>query len=413
MAVRKIKLRGRWTWRARVKVRGVERKAYRPTRAEALVAEAQLRAELEKPDRDAPVAEQEAPTFREMFPEFVEFQRSSANKKPNRPRTIQMMEQTFNSYLDPTIGKRRVDAITVRDIDRLAADMEAGKVSRYGKCLSRNTVANALGLVHRMLVVAKRWGYVDEILEINASKCFSRRVEDDRWLTPAETQAMIPAVAELWRPVFVVAVRTGLRVGELRALQWRDVHLGPDGTWLHVRRSWDDRVGAYGPPKNGEPREVPLTWDAVEALRSTSSKKHKPKDIVFLGTEGGHFSRSSFARALSLAAEEAGLRKHVHPHMTRHTFASHLVAKGVHPKIIRRWGGWKNDAMLDRYAHLAPREVDHLIDRIAPGGAPLRVIDGDDQAEAQTQRNDRGGYTGGYTESPDRKTARSTLLRAK
>ena len=41
--------------------------------------------------------------------------------------------------------------------------------------------------------------------------------------------------------------------------------------------------------------------------------------------------------------------------------------------------------MLDRYAHLAPREIDHLIDRIAPEGAPLRVIEG---SEAKAPSSD-------------------------
>ena len=376
LAVRKVKLRGRWRWRARVKVRGVERKAYLSTRTEALEAEVRMRAELEQTTSGgpSPVADEEIPTLGEMFPEFIAFQQSSANKKPNRPRTIQMMEQTFRSYIEPSLGKKRVDAITIRDVDRLAANMEAGKVSKYGRKLSRNTVANALGLVRRMLAVAKRWGYVSEILEINARKHCSSRVEDDQWLTTTETKQMIPEVAEFWRPVFVLAVRTGMRLGELRALQWRDVHLDDGRSWLHIRRSWDDRVGEYGPPKGGEPREVPLTWDAAEVLRARP--RGKLEDLVFPGLEGDQFSRSSYARALSLGSEAAGLHKHVHPHMTRHTFASHLVAKGVHPKIIRKWGGWLSDAMLDRYAHLAPREIDHLIDRIAPEGAPLRVIEG-------------------------------------
>ena len=80
--------------------------------------------------------------------------------------------------------------------------------------------------------------------------------------------------------------------------------------------------------------------------------------------------------------------------MTRHTFASHLVAKGVHPKIIRKWGGWQSDAMLDRYDHLAPREIDHLIDRIAPEGAPLRVIEGCIEAEPARSAGEEAAHCG-------------------
>jgi hypothetical protein len=65
----------------------------------------------------------------------------------------------------------------------------------------------------------------------------------------------------------------------------------------------------------------------------------------------------------------------------------------VHAHIIKAWGGWQSDAMLNRYAHLAPREIRHLIDRISPSGAGLRVIEGG----PTESREDRGGYTGGYT----------------
>jgi integrase len=392
-------------WRARVIIDGKERKRFCRTKAEAQEAELELKARARQTTNDGrePVEKGEVPTLREMLPEFVAFQQSTANKKPNRPRSIQLIEQTFASYIDPLLGSRRVDTIGVRDVDRLAAQMEGGTVSRFGKKLGRNTVGNTLGILRRMLVVAKRWGFIEVVPEINAKKYAAARIEDDRWLTVAEVDLVIPMVAEDWRPIFVVALRTGLRLGELRGLQWADLHLDGAEPWIHVRRSWDDRVKVYGPPKGGGPREVPLTWDAAGIL--LERKRGKPKELVFPGEQGEHFSRSSYARALDLAGNAAEVDKHVHPHMTRHTFASHLVAKGVHAHIIRAWGGWQSDAMLNRYAHLAPREIRHLIDRIAPGGAALRVIDG---GEVNTSaRDDRGGYTGGYTPSASSKTART------
>src|SRR5690606_18728600 len=99
--------------------------------------------------------------------------------------------------------------------------------------------------------VAKRWGWIEVVPEINAKKYAAARIEDDQWLTVAEVDLVIPKVAEDWRPIFVVALRTGLRLGELRGLQWADLHLDGAEPWIHVRRSWDDRVKVYGPPKGG------------------------------------------------------------------------------------------------------------------------------------------------------------------
>jgi integrase len=312
------------------------------------------------------------PTLAAMWPDFIAFQASSANKRPNRRRTVLEAERLFKAYLEPLLGDMTVNKITPKVIDRITARLQAGELSR--RPLKHNTVANILGLLRRMLNVAKRWGHLEQVPEINSLKSKGQRIESDRWLTEKETTDLIVATEPQWRPIVVVGVRTGLRVGELQGLRWGDIDV--DGGRLVVQRSWIDKLQDVGPTKGGKPREVPLAWDAVAALRGLSEVR-APKAHVF-GSDKP-FRQHELRDALRRAKRAAGLDKHVHVHMLRHTWASHCIMQGIGSRVVMQWGGWASEAMLDRYAHLAPREVEAMIQRIAPQHAPLRLVNTENQ----------------------------------
>ena len=134
------------------------------------------------------------------------------------------------------------------------------------------------------------------------------------------------------------------------------------------------RLAGGGPPKGGRPREIPPTWDALAALRE--SRGGRKDDAFVFGDAYYPFQQDELRRALGRARRASGLTKHLHIHMLRHTWASHCVLRGVPSRVVMLWGGWTSEAMLGRYAHLAPREVESFIHRIAPNGAPLRVVEG-------------------------------------
>ena len=90
-----------------------------------------------------------------------------------------------------------------------------------------------------------------------------------------------------------------------------------------------------------------------------------PSALVFPGERGGCFDEPGFYAALGLAAREAGLGKHVHPHMLRHTFASHAVMIGVPIRRVQRWLGHASVATTERYAHLRPETGDELVEGFA------------------------------------------------
>ncbi len=311
-------------------------------------------------DEEEESARPGAPRLRDFWPDFIAYQASNANKRTNRPRTIFEAEGMFRRWLKPVLGGRRLDEIDARQADRLAAALESGQVT--GRRLGPSSVANALGLLRRMLSVARRWGLIERVPEIDVSKPKPDKIEEEQFLTHDETTALFAAADARWRGVFIIGCRAGLRLGELRALRNCDVDL--DGRRLHIRKSWDERTQVLGPPKGGKSREVPLTPDAADVLRGL--RRGRAPDLVFPGQRAVRFSRTSLDRALKIAGETAGINKHLHAHLMRHTYASHCVAAGIPSRILMMWGGWESEAMLARYAHLRPRDVEHWADRIVP-----------------------------------------------
>jgi integrase len=146
--------------------------------------------------------------------------------------------------------------------------------------------------------------------------------------------------------MIVVGLRTGLRVGEMLGLQWDDVDLRTAN--LNVRRAV--ARGRVGLPKNGKERTVPLSQDALDAMKT---HRHLRGAWIFCNEDGSLLSRNQARRLLYTACRRAGLRQ-VGWHVLRHTFASHLIMRGVSLKAAQELLGHATMDMTMRYAHLAP-----------------------------------------------------------
>jgi site-specific recombinase XerD len=114
-----------------------------------------------------------------------------------------------------------------------------------------------------------------------------------------------------------------------------------------VRRSaWDDTIGI---PKGGRMRVVPLSEELVIALRELGNGE----GLIFGHPSGRMWRRNEMKWPLWRACKRAGLRR-IGWHVLRHTFASHLVIRGIALKAVQELLGHRDIRMTMRYAHLAP-----------------------------------------------------------
>jgi integrase len=190
-------------------------------------------------------------------------------------------------------------------------------------------------------------------------------------LTPEQARALLEAArGNRFEALFVLALHCGLREGELLGLKWDDVDL--KASTLRVRRTLSEtRNGPiFEPPKNGKGRNVPLTGAAVEALRDHLARQmqeigdeYADKRLVFASKTGNPMSASNVVnRHFRPLLKRAGLAR-IRLHDLRHTCATLLLIKGVHPKYVQELLGHANISItLDTYSHVIPGMGNQTVD---------------------------------------------------
>ena len=283
------------------------------------------------------------PTVREFAEQFLDYQRSRT-----KPLTQIQQKATINNLIVPALGKLRLDQIARQHIDGLA--------TAWAESCEPKTINTRLGTVRRMLSLAVEWEIVIRVPRIEFRKIAK---QDPRFLTDEEMTALIDKAEPQWKEMILVALRTGLRIGELRGLQWGDVD--PHRRVIHVRRTDPGRrhLDATNPKGNRE-RTVPLTIESAEALARIKPAGVKSTEWIWpalLRRSGEKRSRARSEKgcwhAVTRAAERAGLAD-VGWHTLRHTYASHLVMRGIPIRLVQKWLGHASIKETEKYAHLYP-----------------------------------------------------------
>jgi integrase len=185
-----------------------------------------------------------------------------------------------------------------------------------------------------------------------------------------EIRALIAALPDRWRPLFLTAIFAGLRASELRGLRWQDVDFQKKE--LHVRQRIDRRNG-IGPPKSDAGRRtVPLGPMVLNTLRAWRPRcPPGALGLVFPSGKGGICGYHPTIHALLAAGHEAGLLdangepKYTGLHALRHFYASWCInsiesgGQGLPAKAVQERLGHSSIVMtMDTYGHLFPRSAD-------------------------------------------------------
>lgn len=302
------------------------------TRLGALEYERQLRGELL-----AGTYKQEQVkciTLAEFEAQFMEH--ATNNNKASQQKT---KRDILRKHLIPAFGALKLDEIT-------AEKVESYKAQKLKEDLKAKTVNNQLGVLHKALSLAVKWEKLAKMPE------FEWLDEDEAafdFLTFEEADRLVSAFDPRWKNMAIVALNTGLRLGELSALQWDAIDLQV-GRLRVIRNVYRRTVGK---PKGGKSREVPLNQKAIEALKDQRKRVVGPTRVFLNGQNNPIDTYNGPSDWIARACRQAGLRN-VGWHVLRHTFASHLVMRGVSLKAVQELLGHATLEMTMRYAHLAP-----------------------------------------------------------
>lgn len=283
-------------------------------------------------------------TLKSFSAEFME----TYVRTNNRQSEQEGKSWVLRRYLLPRFGSRRLGDITVRDIERLKAELTP--------ILAPRTVNNILTVLRKILRYAVE---VEELDKVPRFKLMKVPPQPYSFLDFDEFEALV-AAAQKNDPQLALALllggEAGLRRGELAGLKWIDVSF-PLNKLTVMRELWR---GKELPPKSGRSRTVPLTERLAAALRA---HRNLVSDHVLVRDGNEPWTVEVFRWQGQKAYRLAGLPSPRFPwHTLRHTFCSHLAMRGAPVRAIQDLAGHSELSTTMRYMHLSPATLVSAID---------------------------------------------------
>lgn len=255
----------------------------------------------------------------------------------------------LRKHLLPLVGAMRLRDIRVEHANRLIVGLKETGHSAKG-------INSILGVLLTIMNDAVEW----QCLARNPLHRY-RPVKEpeahyDYWSAPEIQQFLNGTLFDRLGPVFIVALNTGMRRGELCALKWDRIDFVRNQ--IIVSRNLT-RYGLKETTKSGKRRFVPINPVVREVLEKLL--REQKSDFVFCEEDGAPLDAHHLYRDFHRAQRRAGFTKLIRFHDLRHTFASHFMMNGGNIYDLQKILGHSTMEMTQRYSHLSP---DHLAEAI-------------------------------------------------
>jgi len=256
-------------------------------------------------------------------------------KPNNKASEIYNKERALKAHLVPFFGKTKIDKISNLQIE----EYKAKKVKTN---LCNKTINNHLTILSTCLHIAQDWLELEKTPKIKKLKAPPR---EPVFLTEKESEILLKHCPGIWYDVFLVALKTGMRKGELLALQWENINW--ERKQIVIKQSmWNGHLTST---KSNKIRYVDMTNEVYARLY----RRKKETGFIFADDKEKHFSMRRLNDTLDRICKNANLKK-ISPHVLRHTFASHLAMKGASIQAIQGLLGHSDIQTTMIYAHLSP-----------------------------------------------------------
>jgi len=279
--------------------------------------------------------------------------------------TRESYQFNLKKHIYPVFGKKRIDEIRRKNIKAF-----------FDKLLSNGMAAATASLVRAPLRGVLSHAVDSELIETNpvsglklARKKTGLEVDP---LAEIEVESLLKQSKKFlngfYYPMLLCSLRTGMRVGEIKALKWSDVDF--EQRLIEVKRGC--RQGRICQTKNKKRRRVDMTPHLTETLKTLriehkkNALKHgRPVPVwVFTNTRGKMLTRAVFENALKKCLDKSNLRK-IRIHDLRHTYASIRLLRGHNVgDVSYQLGHSSIKITYDIYGHWIPGKFKSEVDEL-------------------------------------------------
>ena len=280
--------------------------------------------------------------------------------KPNiRYNTAKAYRNIIELHIIPAIGSVKLKQLTSMQIQKMYNELRTGgRVIRSEKQTDKSLSGSYVRHIHMVLHAALKQAMKERLIPYNP--CDNCRIpskeKKEMTIIPPEKLGAYLREAETYGvlPIFFLELSSGLRRGELMALQWDDLNVEDRilSVSKQVTRVNGELVVTEPKTKNAV-RKVALSQQAVDLL-VMEHEQHPDNPILFPSPRtGGYWSPDAVSRINRKLLKNAGIEEHVRFHDLRHTFATMAISSGVDVKTLSSMlGHYSAGFTLDTYTHI-------------------------------------------------------------
>ena len=283
-------------------------------------------------------------------------------------KTYARYAEIVERHIIPHLGDVELDEISALVIQKYVTHLSANGNLKTGKELAPNSVNAIITVVQNSLKMAYTLGYVKEYVgdKVKRPKAQEKKIE---CFSSAEQKQIEAYVMGGKTKLFgiVLCLYTGLRIGELLALEWSDVDFGK--AELHVSKTCHDGKDKNGvfcrivdtPKTSSSIRTIPLPRQIIPLLREVKKNSHS---IYVVSNGEKSISIRSYQRSFNLILRNLNL-PHRGFHSLRHTFATRALECGMDVKTLSEILGHKTPTVtLNRYVHSLMEHKKEMMNRL-------------------------------------------------
>jgi integrase len=273
------------------------------------------------------------PTFKEYSEKWIE----GYVKINLRESTFDEYESVLRNHVLPVFKNEKIDSLNRGDIRDFLLSKFSGGLSQKRVLLIKDVISGVLNyaLDEELIKTNPTSGITKRLFPKNGAQ--KKTVSEKDVYTKEELEQFLNTCESdfpQYYPFFLMAARTGMRLGEVLALKWEDVDLENGFFW--VRRSY--RRGRFTRPKNGKSRKVEMS-DQLKAVLTAQLKGRLREVSEFVHQHDGNIMAQNFIRREYFRILNKAKVRKIKLHGLRHAFCTHLLSAGVSPYYVSQQAG--------------------------------------------------------------------------